>query len=222
MDVQVTELHKDIISKPGSAMIEAGGVSGEHIKSGMSSSLSHAAAETVKDPNVDSSKSASVGTVECKDNGEGKASTSTSNADLTEIDEADVTSLSCDSDLLRSSFSAKSVILEDGYLDCERMMTWALPTVNIARLKQIAANEKCASFSGKTDTQMNLATLANKSGNVTVPSTLPRTGHPSHSTPMSHVTKRKSRKSFKVDEQTQKLEEKYNLLKMLSNIQPPE
>lgn len=149
-------------------MIDAGGVIGEQINSVMSGSLNTVTAKTVKDANIESPKGAVGGIVECKDNDDGKTSMSTSNADLTEIDEADVTSLSCDSNLLRSSFSAKSVILEDGYLDYDRMMTWALPTVNIARLKQIAASKKCASINGKSDIQMNLATAAKKNGNVHV------------------------------------------------------
>lgn len=36
-----------------------------------------------------------------------------------DIEEADATSFSFDSDLLRSSFSAKSVTTDDGYLDCD-------------------------------------------------------------------------------------------------------
>lgn len=222
MDVQETVIQKGIENKLDLVGNDAGKVTGEQINPAMSSSLNPITAKEDKDTNVDSLKGAVGGTTEHKDNEDGKTSASTSNTDLTEIDEADITSMSCDSDLLRSSFSAKSVILEDRYLDCDRMLTWALPTVNISRLRQIAAREKCASFSGKSGNPTNLATSAKGSGNVTIPSTLSRTGHPSHSTPMSHVTKRKSRKSFKVDEQTQKLEEKYNLLKMLSNIQPSE
>lgn len=148
------------------------------------------------------------------------SSVSSSNADLLQIDEADVTSLSCDSDLLRSSFSAKSVILEDGYIDCEKMMTWALPTVNISRLRHIAAKDKGSTFSEQSS-NLPRAT-SNIRGNSTIPTTTRRPPHPTHSTPMSHVTKRKTRKSFKVDEQTQKLKEKYKILKMLSSIQKPE
>lgn len=213
---------QDGTDQPATDGNTASGLSGEQINAPSSNSAKADSTKPNKDAN--GTERASVGAVggaiEQTDNDDGKASMSTSNTNLTEIDEADVTSLSCDSDLLRSSFSAKSVILEEGYLDCDRMMQWALPAVNISRLRQIAANDKCTSFGGRPTNAAGSA--KNVKGNITLPTSLSREAHPAHSTPMSHVTRRKNRKSVKVDEQTQKLEEKYNLLKMLSNIQPTE
>lgn len=130
---------------------------------------------------------------------------SNSKGALMEVEEADATSFSYDSDLLRSSFSAKSVTTEDDYLDCDKMMSWALPTVNISRLRDIASSSNLSLKSGTQKGAKRL--LQNNTALV-------------HSASVSHVTRRKSRKQSTevMSSEQQKMEEKWKLLQMLSKF----
>lgn len=125
-----------------------------------------------------------------------------------DIEEAEATSFSCDSDLLRSSFSAKSVTTEDGYLDCDKMMSWGLPTVNISRLRDIA-NKGSLTLNTNTNTEMQGTHRKRQSTSALV-----------HSTPVSHVTRRKSRKPATAVRTTEQLieDEKQKLLLMVSRF----
>lgn len=82
--------------------------------------------DVYKDNLAPSVKSSSVKVVECEST-KAKLDGRDENLDAfnvksvsMEVVEADATSFSCDSDLLRSSFSAKSVTTEDGFLDLRK------------------------------------------------------------------------------------------------------
>lgn len=129
--------------------------------------------------------------------------TSLNSTGTMETDEADVTSLSFDSDLNRSSFNAKSIIKEDGHLDHEKMLGWSLPTIDLSNLRKLAndsfpevAKARSGGRSGKGSSML------------------------AHSTPVTHITDRKpkkSRKSSATPSQSAK-EEKQRLMEMLSKL----
>lgn len=108
----------------------------------------------------------------------------------------EVDSSSVDSEVFnRSSFSAKSIIRDDGHLDRDKLLGWALPTIDTSRLREMAAK--------------NFPDMKCKGGRYNPDGT----SGPTQSTPVTHVTRRKSKKMKKATETV--AENKWNILSML-------
>lgn len=125
----------------------------------------------------------------------------TSGSEIMELEEVEGSCLSFDSDLNRSSFNSRSIIKPDGHLDHEKMLSWALPTINTLNLRRLASE----SFP-------TLARTYGGAGGKKTPSIL------AHSTPVTHVTNRKMKKAKKKLETSSAAEEKRNLIIMLNKF----
>lgn len=101
---------------------------------------------------------------------------------------------------------------DDGYLDCDKMMSWALPTVNISRLRDIASKGSL-SLNTNANTEVHGMNRLRQSNSAVI-----------HSTPVSHVTRRKSRKPATAVRTTEQLieDEKQRLLLMVSKFKSNE
>lgn len=98
-------------------------------------------------------------------------------SDIMDVDSS--SSLSGDSEVFdRSNFNAKSVMLEDGHLNRDKLLSWALPTLDTSRLRKLAAQ----SF----PSVLNKGEKGSRSAVVM----------PTQSTPVTHVTRRKSKKGI--------------------------
>lgn len=112
------------------------------------------------------------------------------------MDYEDGSVISVDSELLsRSSFNTKSVLHDDGHLNHDKMLEWALPKIDTSRLKLLAAT--------------SFPSVANKH----VPKS--ETSLPYTSTPVTHVSTRRTRKPKKTNHDVAGSEERWNLSKLL-------
>lgn len=128
------------------------------------------------------------------------SSNSVSSSDILEVDSSD--SISGDSEVFnRSNFNAKSIMLHDGHLDRDKLLSWVLPTIDNSRLREIAAK--------------NFPTAIYKGKNIGSHSTV---SLPMQSTPVSHVSRRKAKKGKKSSSASPALEDKWNILQMLDKV----
>lgn len=131
----------------------------------------------------------------------GEDAATTSSSEIMELEEAEGSCLSFNSDLNRSSFNSRSIIKADGHLDHEKMMGWVLPTIDTSNLRRLAST--------------SFPELARRYGGVEDKKT---TSILAHSTPVIHVTSRKTKKAKKKLESSSVAEEKRNLILMLNKF----
>lgn len=117
-----------------------------------------------------------------------------------EMDE-DGSSLSLDSDVFGTSFNARSIMTEEGHIDHSKMMGWALPTMDLSRLRDIAAT--------------SFPEIPNK---TTRSSHRGRAVSLTHSTPVTQVVNRKTRRAKKSTSDTPPIEEQWDLVHLLAKI----
>lgn len=134
----------------------------------------------------------------------GGSDVTASGSEIMELEEADGSSLSFDSEMNRSSFNSRSIMKADGHLDHEKMRSWALPTVNMSNLRRLASEsfpDLARTYGGEEHdhNKRALSLLA-------------------HSTPVTHVTSRRTKKAKKKLETLSATEEKRNLIRMLNKF----
>lgn len=132
----------------------------------------------------------------------GGSDTTASGSEIMELEEADGSCLSFDSDMNRSSFNSRSIMRADGHLDHAKMLSWALTTVNTSNLRRLASE----SFPDLAKTY-GIDDSNKKSRSLLV-----------HSTPVTHVTNRRTKKAKKKLETTSVTEEKQILIRTLNKF----
>lgn len=130
----------------------------------------------------------------------GEETTPDNVAESMELEE-DGTSLTLDSDVFGTSFNARSIMTEVGHIDHSKMVGWALPTLDVSRLREMA---------GTSFPEISLKAPR--------PSHKNRSASLTHSTPVTHVASRKSRRAKKSASDNPPVEGQWDLVHLLAKI----
>lgn len=145
------------------------------------------------------------------------SSCSVNSSDIMEVVEESTLSVTSD-DLNKSSFNARSIMLEDGHLDRAKMMGWALPALDTSRLREIAAANFLPTEAVNKTRTSNRSTHKAKIPAVTSNTSITTSTPITASVLVTTVTNRKEKKARRKMKERSPSEEKRNLLRMLDKL----